>query len=315
MERILFVGHGGLPNGFSRVIHSLLSGLQGTYELHHLAVNLAQAYPADGWRVHPNPYLPELHSIRALSETLEHVRPDIVFILDEAWVCARYQSVLAGFRVILYCAIDGEDAVPPPIAAGIGNASALVVFTQFARSIVGRDACVVPLGVDTSTFFPIAGGGITGFRESRRRARAILFPHRPELEDAFIVLNANRNQPWKRIDICIEGFAKFAQGKPSNVKLYLHMGSRPATPGTPSLVDRFGVRNRLLVTSESEHHPECSSEHLNLIYNACDAGINTSEKEGWGLIAFEHGATGAAQIVPRHSGPAGAMREGVGAAS
>jgi D-inositol-3-phosphate glycosyltransferase len=40
---------------------------------------------------------------------------------------------------------------------------------------------------------------------------------------------------------------------------------------------------------------------LNLLYNACDVGINTSMGEGWGLVSFEHGAAGAAQIVPDHS--------------
>jgi glycosyltransferase involved in cell wall biosynthesis len=32
--------------------------------------------------------------------------------------------------------------------------------------------------------------------------------------------------------------------------------------------------------------------------------MNSSDKEGWGLISFEHAATGAAQIVPRNSAPA-----------
>jgi glycosyltransferase involved in cell wall biosynthesis len=37
------------------------------------------------------------------------------------------------------------------------------------------------------------------------------------------------------------------------------------------------------------------------LYNACDVGITTSMGEGWGLVSFEHGAAGAAQIVPDHS--------------
>ncbi len=45
----------------------------------------------------------------------------------------------------------------------------------------------------------------------------------------------------------------------------------------------------------------CDDRELNLLYNACDVGINTSMGEGWGLVSFEHGASGAAQIVPDHS--------------
>jgi D-inositol-3-phosphate glycosyltransferase len=44
-----------------------------------------------------------------------------------------------------------------------------------------------------------------------------------------------------------------------------------------------------------------SDERLNLLYNACDVGITTSMGEAWGLTSFEHGATGAAQIVPDHT--------------
>jgi glycosyltransferase involved in cell wall biosynthesis len=38
-----------------------------------------------------------------------------------------------------------------------------------------------------------------------------------------------------------------------------------------------------------------------LLYNACDVGVNTAMGEGWGLVSFEHAATGAAQIVPNHT--------------
>jgi glycosyltransferase involved in cell wall biosynthesis len=41
---------------------------------------------------------------------------------------------------------------------------------------------------------------------------------------------------------------------------------------------------------------------MNKIYGACEAGINTSSAEGWGLVNFEHAATGAAQLAPDHTG-------------
>jgi glycosyltransferase involved in cell wall biosynthesis len=44
-------------------------------------------------------------------------------------------------------------------------------------------------------------------------------------------------------------------------------------------------------------HPDFDDDRLNLLYNACDIGINTSDREGWGLVSFEHAATGAPQIV------------------
>jgi glycosyltransferase involved in cell wall biosynthesis len=54
------------------------------------------------------------------------------------------------------------------------------------------------------------------------------------------------------------------------------------------------------VTWSEAGHPQVDDERLNLIYNACDVGVNTARAEGWGLVSFEHAATGAAQVVPGH---------------
>jgi D-inositol-3-phosphate glycosyltransferase len=135
----------------------------------------------------------------------------------------------------------------------------------------------------------------------RRAARRQVLPPSPEFDDAFIVLNANRNQPRKRIDLTIEGFALFAQGKPDNVKLYLHMGLEDAGWNLAVMARRHGIEHRLILSSPERGVPTASEARLNLIYNACDVGLNTSTGEGWGLVSFEHGATGAAQIVGRHS--------------
>ena len=63
----------------------------------------------------------------------------------------------------------------------------------------------------------------------------------------------------------------------------------------------LGIAERLVLTGAGNDHPNLPTSKLNLIYNACDVGVNTSTGEGWGLISFEHAATGAPQIVPRHS--------------
>ena len=69
----------------------------------------------------------------------------------------------------------------------------------------------------------------------------------------------------------------------------------------PEMARQLGIESRVLLTRDSAEEPDVSDEILNLIYNACDVGINTSTGEGWGLCAFEHAATGAAQVVPEHS--------------
>jgi D-inositol-3-phosphate glycosyltransferase len=164
---------------------------------------------------------------------------------------------------------------------------------------------IIPHGVDTQHFHPLRQErGLQASSENRRTARDKLFAGHPGLRDSFIVLNANRNQPRKRLDITMEAFAMFAQDKPKNVKLYLHMAREDSGWDIQLLAQRLNITDRLLVTTLHNGLPNLSLEHLNLIYNACDVGVNTASAEGWGLVSFEHAATGAPQIVPRHTSPA-----------
>jgi D-inositol-3-phosphate glycosyltransferase len=64
-------------------------------------------------------------------------------------------------------------------------------------------------------------------------------------------------------------------------------------------IREFGVGDRVSVNPQGGGVRD--DRELNLLYNACDVGINTSMGEGWGLVSFEHGATGGAQIVPEHT--------------
>ncbi|HVF98466.1 MAG TPA: glycosyltransferase, partial [Chloroflexia bacterium] len=110
-----------------------------------------------------------------------------------------------------------------------------------------------------------------------------------------------RAQPRKRIDLTLQGFALFAKDKPAHVRLVLHhavtFGEERADVARQA--DALGIAGR--VTVGPVEGSGTSDEDLNLLYNACDVGLNTSMGEGWGLVSFEHAATGAAQIVPRHS--------------
>lgn len=264
---ILFLTHARESTGFARVVDSIAAQLP--FAIHRLGIDASPAVIAS-------------------------LNPDLVLVVAEPWVCARLAPALCDrYATIFYAAVDGEESVTGSIAAELGRADLVVAFGQFGREILQRRMArrveVIPHGVDGAVFH----------RVDRRAARAELFG--PDLADAFLVLNANRNQPFKRIDITMEAFALFARDKPEQVRLCLHMATRAAGPGEVTLADRFGIRDRLLLTVRSERHPSFSDERLNLLYNACDIGLNTSEREGWGLVAFEHAATGAAQIVPRHT--------------
>lgn len=328
--RALFVGHAGSPTGFARVLHSVLGRLPDRYDVHHLGINFHGAAPPCGWTVHANPRSRERCAESEFDTLIGALRPDLVFLLDEIHVAARLEPLWqkcrdSGVATILYAAIDGRLPLSPDDVRALTGLDSIVAFTRFGRDALldaaaQADAAgsrlppiaIIPLGVDASMFHPLARPAAATDSwapdpidpeviASRLRSRRLLFPERRDLDRAFIVLNANRNQPFKRIDITLRGFALFARDKPPDVKLYLHMGTATPVQGTTPLADALGIRDRVLVTAVAPRHPDVSSDRLNVIYNACDVGLNTSEGEGWGLVSFEHAATGAAQIVPRHT--------------
>jgi glycosyltransferase involved in cell wall biosynthesis len=64
----------------------------------------------------------------------------------------------------------------------------------------------------------------------------------------------------------------------------------------------YDPTGKLILTSPNFDVNNCLTiEQLNQVYNACDVGINTCIGEGWGLVNFEHAATGVAQVVPDHT--------------
>jgi D-inositol-3-phosphate glycosyltransferase len=113
-------------------------------------------------------------------------------------------------------------------------------------------------------------------------------------------LNANVNQPRKRLDLTLKGFARFAQNKPASVKLIMHCKWDELGCDIEDLGRRLGISDRLIAVGDVHRTPGLNDETLNLLYNACEVGLNTSMGEGWGLISFEHAATGAAQVLTAH---------------
>jgi glycosyltransferase involved in cell wall biosynthesis len=81
----------------------------------------------------------------------------------------------------------------------------------------------------------------------------------------------------------------------------MHCGVRDSSVDITQLARRYKIDDKMIITSATVGIQRVPPEKLNVIYNACDVGVNTSMGEGWGLVNVEHAATGAVQIVPRHS--------------
>jgi glycosyltransferase involved in cell wall biosynthesis len=285
-QRIFVLGEILLPSGYATVLQNLLPFLQDRYEIHIFARSYSGPARAKAWTIHPNAVDGDVWGIEQIPSLLDQIQPDVVWVIYDAVLYLVHQQALASWPTILYCPIDGPNPEPDTIAR-LAPLAQLVLFTETARAAVqsagypGPRIEVIPHGVDLLTFKPLS---------DRRAIRRKLFG----IDEGFVVLNANRNNHRKRSDLTIAGFAEFAKAR-DDCFLCLHMDSSEEYD-LRAQVQTAGIERQVMFSDR-----ELTPENLNRLYNACDVGVNTSSGEGWGLVAFEHAATGAPQIVPRHS--------------
>ena len=320
--KILIIGDAVMPTGFSRVIRSIFESLHGDYELHHLATRYdgrAHDYP---WKLYSAAKGKSRYGYDQIVPLIEQIRPAIVFLLYDIPFQGPYLEQLRKAvpqpKVVFYSPVE-SGPIAPEIMQRLHGISRYVTFTEYGRREIAEalqsvrqhdpafqfpDLEVIPHGVACDKFFPLAGASeIAGQSIASRRLEA---RRKMKLDDAdhleaFIVLNANRNMPRKRIDLTMQGFAEFAKDKPPNVKLYLHMATEDTGWNVLILAKRYGIFDRLIMTLADNSRPAFSDDQLNTLYNACDVGITTVTGEAWGMVSFEHAATRSAQIVPRHT--------------
>jgi D-inositol-3-phosphate glycosyltransferase len=299
--KLLIHGDAVTPTGFGRVLHSIAENLpKDEYDIAWLGINYygdPHDYP---YRIYPAAIGGDVWGIGRVAEMVQREQPDILFILNDIWIIMKVLDALKGFnklpKIVTYFPVDGTDFAEEWFK-DFGKVDRTVVYTKFAKDVV--DACkikdlnvsIIPHGSATKTFYPI--------QRPKAEIKALLYP--PEFADSFIVLNANRNQPRKRIDIFLEAFKLFSDGKPENVKMHCHMGLVDAGWPLSPLAVRYGIDTRLIVSNENPGVQTVSDKQLNIIYNATDLGVNTGIGEGWGLVNTEHAAVGVPQIVSDHS--------------
>lgn len=292
--------------GFGRVTGGLLPGLRDQYEISVLASNyhgdpvpeqkLYTVYPASN-RCQTEPF-----GVQRIREVVEKVQPDVICSLNDPWIVSeQYRQIQdlhkAGrFKFCGYLTMDSYNWTGG-IDEHINEWDAVISFTEFGayeflKAGLRRPVTVIPHGLDAEVFKPMDQG------EARKR---LGLP-----DDLFIVLNANRNQFRKRIDITISAFAKFAVGKPE-ARLYLHMGLKDQGWEILSLFNREMKKNglepdnRIILTGNCEGPPNVPVEALQSIYSCADVGVNTCKGGGWELVNFEHAGCRVAQVVPDHT--------------
>lgn len=306
MAKILWYGDILSNTGFARVTHSILEHLALTNEVVAFGINYTGDPHSLPFKVYPagtqNPG--DRFGIGRLPKVVEQENPDFVICLNDIWVVNQVWERIhllkdsLKFKFIAYFPVDSNYYVSSMLSYIKDWDFAITFSIQQAQRLVAHGIQpkllgVVPHGLDQGKFYPI----------DRNEARKMLrIP-----EDKFIVLNANRNQPRKQIDLTIKAFVEFAQDKPDTL-LYLHMSEKDLGWDIRAIFDtemkRKGLQsdNRLVMTTANIDYTNApADELLNKIYNACDVGLNTANGEGWGLVPFEHASCRKPLVLPNHT--------------
>jgi glycosyltransferase involved in cell wall biosynthesis len=306
MAKILWYGDILSNTGFARVTHSILEHLSRTNEVVAFGINYTGDPHDLPFKVYPagaqNPS--DRFGIGRLPRVVEQEKPDFVICLNDIWIVNQVWERIhllrdsLKFKFIAYFPVDSNYYMSSMLAYIKDWDFAITFSIEQAQRLLMQGVQpkllgVVPHGLDQGKFYPI----------DRAVARkALRLP-----EDKFIVLNANRNQPRKQIDLTIKAFAEFAVGKP-DTQLYLHMSEKDLGWDIRAIFDaemrrrNLEADNRLIMTTNNIDYTNAPPDDLlNKIYNACDVGINTANGEGWGLVSFEHASCRKPLVLPNHT--------------
>jgi len=306
MAKILWYGDILSNTGFARVTHSILKHLAKDNEIVAFGINY-NGDPHDlPFKVYPATALnpSDRFGIGRLPQVVEKEKPDFIICLNDIWVVnqvwerVHLLKAQCKFKFIAYFPIDSEWYIESHLRY-IKDWDFAITFTveqaqRLLRQGVGPKLLgVIPHGLDTSKFFPME-------RDEARKQLGLPL-------DKFIVLNANRNQPRKQIDLTIKAFAQFAQDK-EDAMLYLHMSEKDLGWDVRALFETemkkqgLDSNGRMIMTATNINYMDAPpDELLNKIYNASDVGINTANGEGWGLVPFEHASCKRPLVLPDHT--------------
>ena len=235
-----------------------------------------------------------------VTEFVNMNKPDVVIIYNDMVVISNIIEQLKkvenrNFKVVIYMDQVYQSQRREFIARINADVDFVICFSNYWEKCVLEQGCTKPTGVLEHGFNPEMH-----YPVPKQLAR-LYFGLKNE---DFIIINANRNQPRKRLDIMMMAFAEIVYRHLDDpIKLLI----ATAPNGAWNLLEIYEreLKNRGVSMEEGMKHiilidnpQHLTDEAMNFLYNTSDVGINTAMGEGWGLCNFEAGGIGIPQIVP-----------------
>lgn len=238
-----------------------------------------------------------------LPDVIRKKQPNVVMIFNDMSIVTKFleeirkSGIPRNFKIWVYCDQVYNTQLQGYLDILNRDADMIYTFSPFWKKCLKDQGITRPMdvilhGFDSKMFFPLP-------KEFVRKQVGIP-------QDAFVIMNINRNQPRKRYDLLIMAFVELIVKYPTKPVFLMCVCDKGEKGGwwlfeifqrelrmrnVP--VEMFG--NRLMVSAQDMIFKD---EDVNMFYNLADIGINTADGEGWGLCNFEQMGCGIPQVVP-----------------
>ena len=317
--KVLAWGDYACGTGFGTVMRNIMGELHSTgkYDIDVVGVNYdGGPYDTKKW---PGKLWPAISALRTQGpygdvfgrqvflDLLNQNNYDLVFIVQDTFIVLPIvQHILDlqrakpdSFKTIYYYPFD---CAPHPdwVTQCVANFDYPVAYTEYAknesRKIVGAFADnqhVIYHGTNVRDFFPLDAA-------KKLQARQSVFPE--QLQDKFIIMNANRNQGRKDISRSFMVMKELRDRGIDRAYLYMHMQETDFGGSILNMARSVGLEFEKDFTfpnpQQFSAHSGFPIEMLNHIYNASDCYLTTTHGEGWGLTITEAMATNLPVVAP-----------------
>ena len=220
MKKLLLISDFACPTGFARVGENIAKYLKKYWEIDVLAIN----YHGDH---HPlqrdfKLYVPSLngdvYGVNRIVNMCEVNKYDAILIINDIWIIdmyiAKLQKSKVDIPIVGYTTVDAKH-IKKGFVEPLNSTARGVAYTEFGKVEILKGGLTIPIsviphGVDTQHFH---------FMPQREARKQTGIP-----EDWFVMLNVNRNQVRKRLDLALYYFSEWVKrtNKPDTVRFYYH---------------------------------------------------------------------------------------------
>lgn len=292
--KVLWIGDAVIQSGFSVVTHSICNQLADKCDLVVYGVRYdGKLRHNRKYHIYPGQHSGDMYNYDFAAQVVAQENPDIVVVFNDDHIVNRYIDTIraAGEKFN----VDVKTRIVPLFPVNLlpldrdvmllfstKDIEHVMTYTNFSRRNIEElnpnlTVTAICHGVDKKLYFPIP--------EAKQQLG---------LKNDFVIGNINSNTYRKRLDLFLEGFAKFAKGK-SDVKCLIHANNHDIAYKLSTLAKDFCVSDKVILSAD-----RLIVEKLNLLYNVMDVNTNTSLGEGFGLSLIEGAACGIPILCAEH---------------